>query len=75
LGSTEVLVAKRRISGGQPVVLGDRLVQAMPTRFVDDMNFRPGRREKDTLIVAMETAQGLDGRLSRQVLEGDRGVD
>lgn len=75
LGQVENVVTQGGIGHPKPLILGDRVVKAMPPLLVDEMNLRPRGRHEHPPMIAMEATQGLDGRLSRQVLKGDGGVD
>src|SRR5262245_592299 len=69
------VVPQSRIDGDQAIVLRKRLGEIMPSFLVQRVDFRPWRRKEYALVVAMDPAEALDHRLSRQMLKPGGSID
>src|SRR5262249_8172724 len=63
------VVPQSRIDGDQAIVFGNRLGEIMPSFLVQRVDFRPWRRKEYAFVVAIDPAEALDNRLSRQLLK------
>lgn len=62
------LIVKFVVGDNEAVIFGDSVAQTMPPLGVIDINFRPGGREKNLVMIAFEGLERLARRSSCGVL-------
>lgn len=74
-GQDNNLIAELGIGRSEPLILSDGLIHPVPSLMIDDMDFRPRRRQEHPAMIAVGAAQRLNHGLARQVFKRDGGVD